>query len=327
MRPDSSQEAQPSTPHPRISIIIPVKNAPENLTRLLTSFRNLEPTPGGFEVVICDNGSTDRTPEVGRAFGARVLDLPGLSIAGLRNRGAAESKGDILAFVDSDCEVGPGWLTYGLRQLETPGVSAAGCYPSPPFSATWVQELWTLRERLRPPLHDAEWLPSMNLLIHRQAFEKIGGFDVSLRTCEDVDFCYRLRGRGGKIRWDSRIAVIHHGEPETLKRLFQKERWHGQDNYRGVLKHGLRLEELPSLIVPPLVLGAFAIPTAALALSPVLTPIPGVLALPLLSFPVGLAALRAAKVAHQARRWQDFPALSTVYLVFFSARAAAIVWT
>lgn len=312
---------------PAVSIVIPVKNAPENLARLLKSIQHLQPIPGGYEVVVCDNGSTDATPQVARDAGCRVLHLPGLSIAGLRNRGAQEGRGQILAFVDSDCEVGPEWLHFGLQQLAQPGVVASGCYPSPPLSATWVQELWTLRERLRPPVHDADWLPSMNLLIHRRDFEAVGGFDVSLKTCEDVDFCYRLRGKGGKIRWDSRIAVIHHGEPETLRRLFQKERWHGQDNYRGVLKHGLRLEELPSLIVPPLVLGAFVIPLGALALSPVLTPLPGLVTLPLLGFPLGLAALRAAKVVHQAGRWQDFPRLSTVYLVFFSARAAAIVWT
>lgn len=310
---------------PTLSVIIPVKNAWKNLERLLTSFQRLEPVPGGMEVVVCDNGSSDQTPEVARRFGAQVLDLPRISIAALRNTGAAHSRGKILAFVDSDCEVGPQWGVRGIDQLELPGVTAAGCYPSPPKTATWVQELWTLRERLRPPIHDAHWLPSMNLLIHRPAFQAIGGFDESLSTCEDVDFCYRLRARGGRIRWDNRIDVIHHGEPETLKRLFEKERWHGQDNYRGVLKHGLRWEEVPSLVIPPLVLGAVVIPVSTALLSPLITPLPALLTAPLLGIPLGLAGLAAVKVARAAGRPTLIPRLGAIYLVYFSARAVAIV--
>lgn len=311
---------------PHTSVIIPVKNAPGNLERLLHSLAGLNAPPGGFEIVVCDNGSTDETPEVARRLGARVLILPGLSVAGLRNEGAQQSRGKVLAFVDSDCEVGADWLRVGLARLTEPGVKAAGAYPSPPEQATWVQQLFTLRERVRPPVHDAQWLPSMNLLVRRQDFQAIGGFDASLKTCEDVDFCYRLRASGGVIRWDSSIAVVHHGEPESLRRLFQKERWHGRDNYRGVLRHGLRWEELPSLIVPVMVLGSVVLPIGALVLSPVLSPVPALLTAPLLTLPVGLAVLTGARVARAARRWDVLPQLSVIYLVYFSARAAAVVW-
>lgn len=317
---------EPTTLRPYTSVIVPVKNAPASLERLLRSLQQLNPPPGGFEIVVCDNGSTDETPEVARRFGARVLVLPGLSVAGLRNEGARQSLGEVLAFVDSDCEVGPHWLRVGLERLAEEGVKAAGAYPAPPLEATWVQQLFTLREQVRPPVHDAHWLPSMNLLVRRQDFQAIGGFDAQLKTCEDVDFCYRLRASGGKICWDSAIAVIHHGEPATLKRLFQKERWHGRDNYRGMLRHGLRREELPSLIVPVVVLGSLAIPAGAVLLSPLTGKLPVLLTLPLLTIPVGLAVMAGARVARAAHRWEVLPQLSVIYLVYFSARAVAVVW-
>jgi glycosyltransferase involved in cell wall biosynthesis len=308
-----------------VSVVIPVKDGRENLRRLLDSLDRLEFPRERLEIVVCDNGSSDGTPALAGERGCRVLDLPGLSISGLRNRGAKEARGDVLAFVDSDCAVVPGWIDAALPHLERPEVAAAGNYPSPPERSTWVQELWTLNHRLKPRVHEAAWLPSMNLIVKREAFERVGGFDERLKTCEDVDLCYRLRERAGLIIWDEAIGVTHHGEPPTLRVLFRKERWHGSDNWRGLLHHGLRWEELPSLAIPVVVLGAYVLPLAALPAGLLTGPILPALTLPLLAVPPALAALAAVRIAARARRPSAVPRLTLIYLVYFSARAVALI--
>lgn len=308
----------------KVSIVVPVLNAPENLERLLTSVARVcagQP----YEVLVCDNGSSDGTVEVARRLGARVLSLPGETIAGLRNRGAEVACGSVLAFVDSDCEVLPGWLEAGCLALEAPGVVAAGCWPPPPLECTWVQELVSLGARLNPPVGRAAWIPSMNLFVHRAAFERVGGFDARLRTCEDVDLCYRLRDQGGALRWDMRIVARHYGEPDSLRRLFQKERWHGLDNYSGMRHHGLRLEELPGLVMPPVLLGSLLLPGGALLGMPLLTPLPALLTLPMLGLMPTLALLRAGRSALKIGRPTLWMPLSLVQGTYLLARVAAVL--
>ena len=202
---------------------------------------------------------------------------------------------------------------------------AAGCYPIPPENSTWVQELWTLKERLKPSIHETPWLPSMNLLVHRPAFEAVGGFDATLRTCEDVDFCYRLRDRGGLIVWDDAIGVTHYGEPATLGILFKKERWHGVSNYHGLLRHGIRREELPSLIIPVVVFGAYMLPLVAVPVGMFTGGGLHVAGASLLLIPPALALAAAGRVAWRAGRPGVFLPLTAIFLVYLTARAAAVI--
>jgi GT2 family glycosyltransferase len=89
----------------------------------------------------------------------------------------------------------------------------------------------------------------MNLFVRKKHFFEIGGFNESLETCEDVDFCYRIK-RHGKIVSDSTIGVIHYGEAATLREFAGKEIWRGRGNLRGIISHGFSLKELPSLAIP-----------------------------------------------------------------------------
>ncbi len=303
-----------------VSVIVPVKNGERDLPRLLASLARLAYPRERFEIIVCDNGSTDRTVEEARRMACQVLEAPELTVAGVRNAGARVARGDVLAFVDADCTVSPCWLDAAVSQLKRTRVVAAGCYPGVPEAATWVQRLWNLKERVKPVVHEAAWLPSMNLVVDRAAFDAAGGFDAELSTCEDVDLCYRLRDAGGGVIWDERIGVTHHGEPATLAILFKKERWHGSSNLHGYLRHALRKEEVPSLVLPVVVLGSWTIP-AALLLSGPLFPL---LAGPFLAIPPSIALAGAVRTAARARRPGAVPGLSAVYLVYLAARAVAL---
>ena len=201
------------------------------------------------EVLLVDNGSIDRTPEIARNNGAIFLDGKNLKVSGLRNLGARNARGEILAFVDADCLVARDWLKNAIPYFEDQDVAVWGAPPAVPNDATWVQRAWYLVRKKEKMIQDVEWLESMNLFVRRDQFLAIGGFNEDLVTCEDVDFSYRM-GEYGRILSDSRIAAVHLGEAGTLRDFVRKEIWRGKSNLHGIRSHGLTLKEIPSLAIP-----------------------------------------------------------------------------
>jgi GT2 family glycosyltransferase len=134
--------------------------------------------------------------------------------------------------------------------LRGPYVGAVGAPYEAPRDGTWVQRTYDLLRRRRTGLHEVEWLGSGNLAVWRRSFDAIGGFDTTLQTCEDVDFCRRLRSDGTRILESGRLRSVHLGDPSTVSELFRGELWRGRDNLRASLRGTVRLRELPSIIVP-----------------------------------------------------------------------------
>jgi GT2 family glycosyltransferase len=181
-----------------VSFIIPVKNDAARLARCLASIRAF-PDALAREVVVVDNGSTDDSAAVAREAGARVLSIPGQRVSALRNAAAALARGQLLAFVDADHELGASWLTAAIEVMQPEKVGAAGALYVAPCNGTWVQRTYgALRGQTRGQ-SETRWLGSGNLIVRRDVFEALGGFDRGLESCEDVDFCQRLRQAGWKL--------------------------------------------------------------------------------------------------------------------------------
>jgi GT2 family glycosyltransferase len=233
-----------------VTVIVPVRDDAQRLARCLKSVLATNHPLDRLEVIVADNGSTDDTPEVARSLNARVLPCAGMPVAAVRNRAVKVARGDVLAFVDADHEIGSDWIPLALEGLSRPRSGAIGALYSAPPDGTWVQELYdSFRARVHG-VHAADWLPSGNLAIHRHAFESIGGFDTALETCEDVDFCQRLKGAGFSLLSDARLRSVHYGDPSTLRALFFGELWRGRDNLRVSLRGPLTLRALPSILIP-----------------------------------------------------------------------------
>jgi len=235
------------------SIVIPARNEEVNIARCLDSLQELRYERSRFEVVVIDNGSTDRTVEVARARGATVFQKPGVTISGLRNFGARHSFGDIIVFLDADCAVIPDWLEAASRYLNCRDVVAYGSPVIVPKGGTWVQKAW-FNVRGKPGLViDVNWLESANLFVRREAFDAVGGFDETLVTCEDYDLTQRLR-RKGRLISDHRVMAIHYREPATVTDFVKKEMWRGKNNYTGMARRAIHVTEIPSLVLPLLAL-------------------------------------------------------------------------
>jgi glycosyltransferase involved in cell wall biosynthesis len=306
-----------------LSVIIPVRNDARRLERCLASIA-ASPSPSSeVEVIVVDNGSTDDSPDAARRAGARVLVLPGLKVGELRNEGARAARGGILAFVDADHQVGPGWAAAALDALSEPTVGMAGApYISPP-EVTWVQRLYDAFREHRDGRHDVEWLGSGNMFLRRDLFDRLSGFDTTLEACEDVDLCRRVRGAGYRIVADSGITSTHYGDPPTLKKLFASELWRGRDNLRVSLRPPRTGRSLFTALVPVVDLIGITAIAAGLVAWPWGGGWVAGAALLICAPPTALRAMRLhARI--RERHAGDFMRASVMAIVYDVARALAL---
>jgi GT2 family glycosyltransferase len=312
----------------RISFVVPVRN---DAVRLETCLRSILAGACGaavLDIVVVDNGSTDGSPDVARRLGAEVLVIENVRVSELRNRGARHAAGDILAFVDADNEIAPGWVAAAVEMLQQPGVGAVGALYHAPSGGTWVQRTYGALRGRTEGQRDTSWLGSGNLAVWRRTFEAVGGFDISLEACEDVDLCRRIRGTGARIVGDARLVSAHHGDPRTLRDLFVSELWRGRGNLRVSFRRPIVWAELPSALIP--VVDAAMLAVAAVGLAALAVAWPSGL------LPVGVALLVIAagallKAARAAARGTDAVGISlaqvfVVACVYDVARAFAVVW-
>jgi glycosyltransferase involved in cell wall biosynthesis len=231
------------------SIIIPAKNEEKYLAGCLDSINAINYPKDLFEIIVVDNGSTDRTVDIANNKCARLFFQPNLTISGLRNFGASQAQGRVLAFLDADCAVSENWLTDAAAYLGRSGIAAFGSAPVLPDHATWVQRAWQLVRKKRNVVQEVQWLESMNLFVPAEVFHALGGFNEELITCEDYELSTRLKKKG-KIVSDQKILVVHHGEAASVAHFFRKERWRATSNYRGISSRKVVLSEWPSIVLP-----------------------------------------------------------------------------
>jgi GT2 family glycosyltransferase len=309
-----------------VSFIIPVRDDAARLKRCLGSITR-DDMAGLSEILVVDNGSTDDSIAVSRAEGARVIVVPEGRVARLRNEGSSAARGDLLAFVDADHELGAGWLSAALETMQPPDVGAAGALYLAPRDGTWVQRMYGALRGRTVGRSEAHWLGSGNLIVRRKAFEALGGFDVTLESCEDVDLCERLRGAGWRLLADERLISIHHGDPASLTKLFRAERWRGRDNLTITLRHGLTLRDVPSVVVPVVI----ALSAGVAACAAIAVPFAGGRAVVVLAGSVGailaFCGLRGLRVAASggARTFISLLQAFAVGATYELARAAAVV--
>jgi GT2 family glycosyltransferase len=306
--------------------VIPVKNDRGRLQRCLAAILANRYPSDAFEIVVADNGSTDGSCDVARAMGARVISLPGLRVSEVRNRAVATCRSDVIALVDADHEIEPTWIAAAVETLAENGVGAAGALYTPPPDGTWVQCMYGALRGRTIGRSEVGWLGSGNLAVKREAFEAIGGFDSALESCEDVDFCQRLRAAGWRILGDERLASVHLGDPETLRKLFTAERWRGRDNLRVSLRGPLTPRNLPSIMTPVVVAAACLALVGSVLAGPVsATGAPAIAAAA--SVVLGLSALRTIRMATSSGLASPgaIGQAFAVALTYDLARAAALV--
>jgi mycofactocin system glycosyltransferase len=200
---------------PAVTIVVPVRDRPRELAACLASLDGVRYPRRLLDVVVVDDGSA-RPPGV--PDGVRLLRLPtSLGPAGARNAGARAARGDVIAFVDSDCLADPGWLEALLPELADPEVAAVGGRVLAASERSWLERYEAVRSPLdlgaaraaAGPGRPVPYLVTANLVVRRADFEAAGGFDERLRWGEDVELCWRLHRAGRRLVYQPEGRVRH----------------------------------------------------------------------------------------------------------------------
>ena len=200
-------------------MIIPVYNRPDEVDELLLSLARQE--RGCFEVIVVEDGSTDRCDGVVEKHSAQ-LDIryffkPNSGPGPTRNFGAGKSRGDWLLFLDSDCIVPAGWLGEIEAALDSGDADAFGGPDRAHGSFSTIQK--AIDYSMTSPLTTGGmrgggtsvcrfWPRSFNMGIRREVFERLGGFS-DMRFGEDIDLSYRVAASGHTIRLFPAAWVWH----------------------------------------------------------------------------------------------------------------------
>lgn len=185
----------------KISVVIPAYNEEKLLGACLESVRAAFaalPPPGlAPEVIVCDNNSSDATPQVAAAAGARVVKEPVNQIGRARNSGAAAASGDWLLFLDADSRLARPTLEQLLAAVESGrccgGGARAGLEGVPGLLPRLASFGWNLVSRV------CRLAGGAFFFCRADAFRECGGFSPELYAAEEIDLSARL-ARWGRAR-------------------------------------------------------------------------------------------------------------------------------
>jgi len=215
-----------------ISIIIPAYNEEKHLEHTLKSISRFFPQQYTHEIIVVDNHSTDNTPGIAKQFNTTVLEQQGGTIGALRNSGFAQASGNIIIFLDADVSLTRQWMdnfpnTYNTL-LKEPLLVTGSTYGISE-NASWIESSWFAPLITKPLGH----INSGHLIVTRELFNKINGFDETLATGEDYDFSMRAKAVGARIQDNQILFVRHAGYPSTIKGFFLREAWHGMGDFQS----------------------------------------------------------------------------------------------
>lgn len=309
-----------------VSIVIPAFNEARVIGKCLESLTRMEFPRQQFEVILVDNGSKDTTIHIAETFSDRlnltILQKYGVKISALRNLGANSAHGTILAFLDADCIPPATWLTDILALAPSDGVGVVGAHYVLPEESTWVGRTWHVYQEA-PKAGDVSHVPAGDLVMRREDFLRVRGFDESIQTNEDYELCDRVRKAGMPVRAFPKIGVVHLGTAQSLKVFYRKQRWHGTHVVKVFLRDMLHSDNKKAVLFALYTLGCVGalVVTSVMALFQFsrITPIAALGALLLPPVFMTLPKIWATK------RFGDFVPLMTLYLTYGLARARALL--
>jgi glycosyltransferase involved in cell wall biosynthesis len=202
-----------------ISIVIPAYNAAATLPAQLDALAR-QTYRGEWEVIVADNGSTDETFALALAAQDRVPSLRVVDASKrrganhARNIGVRAARGEFVLFCDADDVVAPTWLeamAAATRSCDAVGGAIDHAVLNRPGSSPTPSDgLW-----------QKDFLPSAigaNCGVRTRVLHELGGFDESYRSCDEVEFFWRLQFAGHRVCF-VRDALVHHRDRATLRAL------------------------------------------------------------------------------------------------------------
>ena len=214
---------------PKVSVVVAAHNAEATLGACLESLGHL--TYPDYEVIVVDDGSTDRTAERARASGVKVISIAHQGLGAARNAGIEAGAGEIIAFIDADAAADRDWLYHLVETMRRRGAAAAGGTSFPPaarsmLSATIAAAPGQPRE-VRASDDGLAQLCGCNMAIEKATLVALGGFDpLFIAAGDDVDLSWRLIKAGATIAY-APAAVVEHARRGSVGAYLAQQRGYG----------------------------------------------------------------------------------------------------
>lgn len=230
---------------PRISVVVPAFNCEKTIAQCIESIL-LQSHPVD-EVIIVDDGSTDKTSEIIQNFKNVIyLRQSNAGPAAARNLGESRASGELVFFTDSDCLADRNWILCLFKHFQEEGVAVvSGSYgiSNPQFRLARCvhQEIIFRHQRLMPKYPKS--FGSFNFGIKKDVFRQIGRFDETYRYAsgEDNDLSYKVLKNGYKIYFEPE-SKVNHFHPTKLTKYLKEQFRHGFWRVKMYIHHPLMVK-------------------------------------------------------------------------------------
>ncbi len=221
----------------KLSVIVPCYNAANTIAAQLEALASQywsEP----WEIIISDNGSTDESLSIVEGYKRRLPNLQVIDssdrqgTAHARNVGVQAAGSHALPYCDADDEVAPGWLVAMYEALSKHNFVASR-FDTEKLNALWVQK--SHGNPQRDGLNKYRYPPYLphaggsGLGVKRSLHAAVGGFDESMPTLEDTDYCWRIQLAGTELHF-VQDAVVHVRYRDTIGGIYRQARSYAENN-------------------------------------------------------------------------------------------------
>jgi glycosyltransferase involved in cell wall biosynthesis len=221
---------------PIISIITPTYNRADELVHLYESLKKQTVDLKLFEFIISDDGSTDITQSMveewqfNSPFKIKFISQKNQGPGAARNHGLDIAEGELILFIDSDCEAHPDWIQTIYEEYLNDSFDACGGPDGSKDDFTILQKaidfamtsfITTGGMRGHSEKMMAKFFPrTHNMGLKRSVYEKVGGFG-DLRHGQDIELSNRIRKSGARIKFLIN-AVVYHRRRTSIKQFFKQ---------------------------------------------------------------------------------------------------------
>jgi glycosyltransferase involved in cell wall biosynthesis len=200
-----------------LNIIIPALNEEKYLSMLLESIKKQDFSD--YEIILADAGSEDKTLEIAKKYGC-IIAPGGLPAKG-RNQGAKIAKGDTLFFLDADTVLPDNFLNKAMAEFKERNLEFAS-FCLVPFPKNKTSSFFMNIFYNKPVVLLEKVLPhaALGILIKRDLFEKLGGYDEDVKLAED-----HYLARCAKKLFAANLGIIRSTEIFISDRRFKTDGW------------------------------------------------------------------------------------------------------
>ena len=195
-----------------VSIVIPTLNSGKNIESCIASLISQNFSREKYEIIVVDGGSIDDTVKKAKIAGADLVIkvVVGTHTGQSRNIGVENSKGNLIAFIDSDCVAKEGWINSIVEELKSvPVVTGPVLNGNPHSNVAWAEyfvEFGGLDEFKKRSI--VRMFPGCNGGCTKEAFEKAGGY-YNFHHAEDVLFGEKLKNAGFQVVFSPNVKIQH----------------------------------------------------------------------------------------------------------------------